>query len=365
MIKKNKQVLVKPLWNNELGGKLFQLNYPGAFGRWRSIAADLGISIGGWDMLPLEEADCVWFLDLPDTRKEFEQARQRVQKGVPFVLQVMETPTGRSQNFHTKNHALFDYVVTYQQGLPKSENIFTYRLPNCFDRFRSDHKTFQERKCAVMVNSNRIEGWLACRKAGVIGLPGIGPNLSGWHRPYWAWLVPARGELYSWRRKFARLAADIAPNALDIYGPGWDGGKVSWNPFFDRKRYTNCVANGFTNQKLDVIANYRFTISVENYRGNIDYISEKMFEPLLVGSVPVYLGEEKIADIIPKSAYVDVRDFSNQTALLNYLQHCPEEEWQRMYHAGQAFLFSKRAQEFSREEFVSKMIHILKTILKM
>jgi hypothetical protein len=364
MRKKNIQVLVKPLWNNELGGKLFQLNYPGAFGRWRSAAADLGIAIDGWDMLPLEEADCVWFLDLPDTRNEFEQARQRAGKGVPFVLQVMETPTGRSQNFHTKNHALFDYIVTYQQGLPKSANIFTYRLPNCFDRFRADHKQFHNRKCAVMVNSNRVEGWFACRKAGLVGLPGIGPNLSGWHRPFWAWIVPARGELYSWRRRFARLSSHTAPNALEIYGPGWDGSKVSWLPIYDRKRYTNCVSSGFTNHKLDVISNYRFTISVENYRGNIDYISEKIFEPLMVGSVPVYLGEEKITDIIPKSAFVDVRDFSNKKELIHYLQHCTEKEWRGMYEAGQEFLFSKNVSEFSREEFVSKMISILKIVLK-
>ncbi len=101
---------------------MFQLNYPGAFGRWRSNAAELGIAIDGWDMMPLEEADCVWFLDLPDTRKEFEQARQRVQKGVPFVLQVMETPTGRLQSLQSRH---LSHIMTVFMKLNSLVLLFT------------------------------------------------------------------------------------------------------------------------------------------------------------------------------------------------------------------------------------------------
>jgi hypothetical protein len=281
---------------------------------------------------------------------------------VPFALQVMETPAGRSQNFHPANQSLFDYVVTYQQHLPPRENIYTYRLPHGFGGFSGQHRPFAGRKCTVMVNSHRVEGWWALRRPGLVGLPGIGPNLSGWGRPWWAWILPAKGELYSWRRKFARLAAARAPGALEIHGPGWGGHRISWNPFYDRAPYPNCVSKG-TDRKLDVIADYRFTLSVENFRGSHDYISEKIFDPLIAGSVPVYLGDERITEVIPKEVFVDVRHFASESELLDYLQNCSEGEWRNKYEAGQAFLQSEKAREFSTEVFVEKMNGILRRIL--
>ena len=357
-----KQVLIKPLWPDGLGGRVFEAAYPWTFQKWRLAAADLGIAMDGWDMKPLESADCIWFLDLPDTKNEYQKARQAARKGTPFVLQVMETPAGRSQNFHPKNQSLFDYVVTYQQHLPPRDNLFTYRLPHGFGGYHGEHKSFEDRKYAVMVNSNQVSGWLATRKGGLIGLPGIGGNFAGWHRPSWAWITPARGELYSWRRKFARLAANKFPGCLEIYGPGWLGEKISWNPMFNRVPYPNCVANG-TNQKLDVISNYRFTISVENYRGNEDYISEKIFDPLIAGSVPVYLGDDRIYKVVPKGVFVDVRDFANQESLLKYISYCSEEDWGVYYNKGQEFLKSEKAKDFSTEIYVKIIIGIQKQIL--
>jgi hypothetical protein len=359
-----KKVLIKPLWPDGLGGRVFDAAYPWTFQKWRDAALELGILMDGWDMHPLETADCVWFLDLSDTRKEYEIARKTARKGVPFVLHVMETPAGRSQNFHPKNQALFDFLITYQQHLTPKPNIYTYRLPHSLGGYHSEHKPFENRKCAVMVNSNRTEGWLAPRRPGIVGLPGIGPNLSGWHRPWWAWILPAKGELYSWRRRFARLSAQKFPGSLDIYGPGWNGNKISWNPMFNRVSYPNCVANG-TNKKLDVISNYRFTISVENFKGSEDYISEKIFDPLIAGSVPVYLGDKNIDKVIPDGVFVDVRNFSTQSELLQYLNNVSKEDWGVYYNKGQEFLKSEKAKDFSTDVFIQKMNEILLKILKL
>jgi len=358
-----KNVLIKPLWPNGLHNKLFEVAYPGPLQKWRKAAADNGIALDTWDSLPLELADCIWFLDLPETKKEYEMVRQKARKGTPFVLQVMETPLGRSANFHPLNYRHFEYVITYQQSNFQNKNIFTYRLPNCFGRYKGVKKTFEQRKCAVMVNSNRVEGWLACRKPGLIGMPGIGQAFSGWHRPFWAFFHPAKGDLYGWRRKLARLSAEKAPGLLEIYGPGWNGDRISWNPLLNRWPYSNCVSNG-TNSKIEVISNYRFTISVENFRGDKDYISEKIFEPMMSGSVPVYLGDDKIDEVVPRNAYVDVRKFKNQADLLNYLQNCSESDWEKMYLSGQEFLNSCNAKEFSTDEYVEKMLLILKEVLK-
>ena len=44
---------------------------------------------------------------------------------------------------------------------------------------------------------------------------------------------------------------------------------------------------------LRLIASYKFTLSFENAVGD-DYITEKLWRPLVVGSVPVYMGSPSV-----------------------------------------------------------------------
>jgi hypothetical protein len=312
--------------------------------------------------MPLDQADCVWLLDLPNTKREFVKAKKLTRPGTPFVLQVMESPVGRAHNFLEANQRLCDYVVTYQQHLPAKENYFTYRLPHSLGGFHGVHLRFEEKRCALMVNTNRVEGWLAPRKLGVVGLPGIGRNLSGWKMPLRSWRDPARGELYSWRRSLARVAETRNAGVLDIIGFGWSGEKISWSPYYSKKPYSALLSQRI-DSKLEVAVRYKFCISVENYQGRHDYISEKILDPLVVGSVPVYLGDERITEVVPSAAFVDVRNFKNQQELLKYLDSCPKKEWEGMVQAGRDFLRSEVAKEFRTETFIQKMNAVLLKIL--
>ena len=214
-----------------------------------------------------------------------------------------------------------------------------------------------------MVNANKHVGFLAVRKAtGYVGLPGIGQNLGGWKTPLFSWVDPAHGELVSWRRNLARTAETLKKDYLDVIGRGWSGERISWCPLVPHKRFNNCVAPDVAD-KLKVISKYRFCIAVENYRGKRDYISEKIFDPMIAGSVPVYLGDENITNVVPGDAFVDVRHFKNQTDLLHYLKSCPESEWRQMIEAGRSFLKSETAKSFSTETYVDLMNRILLNVL--
>jgi hypothetical protein len=283
---------------------------------------------------------------------------------VPFVLQVVESPLGRQHNFHPKNQSLFDYVVSYERRANTSQPTFNYKLPVCFDRYwHNENIHFEQRRCAVMINNNKVAGWMTTRKPGLIGLPGIGSNFSGWSFSMIDRLLPGRGDLYSWRRNFAREAWRVDPECLDIYGGyGWSGEPISWNRFYKNEPYPN-FKGSISGEKMDFISKYRFSISVENYLGNCCYISEKLFDSFIAGTVPVYLGEKNIDQVIPKESFVDVRDFSSQTALLEYLVACPKLEWQKMFNAGQEFFRSTAAQESSTQDYVSRMNDILISIL--
>lgn len=71
--------------------------------------------------------------------------------------------------------------------------------------------------------------------------------------------------------------------------------------------------------KLQTIATYKFTLACENSICS-DYVTEKFFQPLVVGSVPVYLGAPNVAEFAPgQSCYIDANDYATPADLADYL----------------------------------------------
>src|SRR5262249_16725807 len=93
---------------------------------------------------------------------------------------------------------------------------------------------------------------------------------------------------------------------VDCYG--------KWNP--------NRVLENDTGRetKLDTIARYKFTLAFENSLSK-DYVSEKFFDPLIAGSVPVYQGTSTIETFAPADrCFIDVNHFRNPKDLANYIR---------------------------------------------
>ena len=71
--------------------------------------------------------------------------------------------------------------------------------------------------------------------------------------------------------------------------------------------------------KLAVIGRYKFCLGFENSISP-DYVTEKFFDPLLAGTLPVYRGAPNVADFAPgPKSYIDVNDFSGPAELADYL----------------------------------------------
>jgi hypothetical protein len=78
--------------------------------------------------------------------------------------------------------------------------------------------------------------------------------------------------------------------------------------------------------KLEVIAHYPFTIAFENSITR-DYVTEKYYDPLVAGSVPIYMGAPNASEFRPgERCYIDVRDFSEPRALAGYLHELLRDE---------------------------------------
>jgi len=108
--------------------------------------------------------------------------------------------------------------------------------------------------------------------------------------------------------------------------------------------------------KLNIIRKYKFTLAFENSVDR-DYVTEKFFQPLIEGSVPVYYGAQNIADFAPdKYSYIDVRKFKNPNELAKYLIYLDknDKEYEKYLE------WKKKAKEGDLGENLKRLMEIKK-----
>jgi len=98
--------------------------------------------------------------------------------------------------------------------------------------------------------------------------------------------------------------------------------------------------------KLATIGRYRFNIAFENSLTQ-DYVTEKFFDPLLAGCVPVYRGAPNIAEFAPgENCFIDAAAFDGPRELAEYLhwltgnpaEYAKYLEWKRQPSLQPGFL---------------------------
>eukprot|EP00802_Teleaulax_amphioxeia_P016797 Tamp_16926.p1 GENE.Tamp_16926~~Tamp_16926.p1 ORF type:complete len:433 (-),score=80.52 Tamp_16926:128-1345(-) len=81
----------------------------------------------------------------------------------------------------------------------------------------------------------------------------------------------------------------------------------------------------FGSPKLPLFARYKFALALENSLAH-DYVTEKFYQPLLAGAVPIYLGAPNIEEFAPDAdAYIDLRRFASIEALASHLTHLSQD----------------------------------------
>lgn len=77
--------------------------------------------------------------------------------------------------------------------------------------------------------------------------------------------------------------------------------------------------------KVTELSDYKFTIAFENTlkRG---YITEKLVEPLIAGSVPIYFGDSHSSNDFNPDSFIDVSKFSSFDETIDYLKFLDDNE---------------------------------------
>ena len=110
------------------------------------------------------------------------------------------------------------------------------------------------------------------------------------------------------------------------------------------------VYKGELDTKWETLSRYDFVLCFEN-TARQGWLTEKLFEALRVGTIPVYWGASDIGRLVPPECFVDMREFDGYEALRKYLKSLDAAAVRRYRDAGRAFMESPAFAPFGREAF--------------
>lgn len=148
------------------------------------------------------------------------------------------------------------------------------------------------------------------------------------------------GELYS--KRIETMAALASVNAVDLYGRGWDkwwSRNAMWLPYWRNKGALKSIYKGSCVSKYEVMSKYNFALCFENMAMK-GYVTEKIFDCLYSGTIPIYLGATDITSLIPENCYIDYRNYSSAIQMWRYIQSLSIDEITKIRQAGRDFILS-------------------------
>lgn len=169
---------------------------------------------------------------------------------------------------------------------------------------------------------------------------------------------------------------------IDLYGVGWEGppfrlgatrmpatlrrldraARIRWQrvrPPSDaiwkavRHAYRGPVAS-----KARAMSEYTFAICFENMVLE-GWVTEKIFDCLFCGTVPVYLGAPDIERWVPPECFIDMRRFGGYNELREYLHQLSPTEIAAFREAGREYVRSERYKPFTKQQFADLILRIV------
>lgn len=224
------------------------------------------------------------------------------------LLLICEPASVAPQSHDKRLHQYFDRILTWNDDLVDHEMYFKFFIPQYWDHTILTRPYAEKRKYVIMASNKRSNH----------------PN-----------------ELYSKRRAVIDYFEGRDTDDFDLYGFGWEGQGL--------RNY-----KGTVKKKLLTLSGYRFCFCFENVAGVNGYITEKLFDCLFSGCVPVYLGANNVLDYIPGDVFVDARAFASIDEMVAYLENVTEAGYEAYLTRAKEFLESKDfADRFSVQNYVT------------
>lgn len=204
----------------------------------------------------------------------------------------------------------------------------------------------------------------------------FGAFADGAQRPQFSCLINANkafkevlpSDLYLERLKTIRWYEKHAPGQFDLFGMGWEKSVPAYTAWGRLARLASRFKTrvfgippfpsyrGAIRDKASVLRKTRFAYCYENSRDLSNYITEKIFDSLVNGCVPVYWGADNVLDYIPGNCFIDRRNFADTAEVHAYLTAITVPEYAQYQHHIANFLQSEVAKRFSSAHFAKQVV---------
>lgn len=200
-------------------------------------------------------------------------------------------------------HIFFKKVYTWYEPYIDGRKYFRSWLPKSSVGLYTKPYPFNKKRLLVLINKNTK-----------LFLPFILLNQFG-------------KELYTLRIQAIEYFEKHLPHDFDLFGRGWNIPKKYsiFERLFGFKRYKSY--KGEIDDKISQLSRYKFSICFENVGDVNGYITEKIFDCLKARCVPIYLGASDITKYIPKTCFIDYKDFMNFDTLLQFIVNMNEKTY--------------------------------------
>lgn len=291
------------------------------------------------------------YLAMPSAQKEAalitflvnSRTKQIIKAGAkPLAVICLESPFIASKFFVFLRLITrrFKYAVLFE-GMRKMAGrrtfFFSARFPQAFRISDLRPREYAEKKLVTMISSNKSVNSL---------LKSVALKL--------CYGQEVR-EIYSERLKIIRYFSSTGN--FDLFGYGWDKGAADDELNQGLKKcYKGSVAS-----KAETIRNYKFAICFENaiFPG---YVTEKIFDALVAGVVPIYYGAPDIADYVNSGAFIDYTKYDSPERMYEYIEKMTKAEYEAILEEGKRYLATEKFKEFTQEKFAEKIIDMLKPV---
>ena len=325
----------------------------------------LGIEVASGDVALNRVKSGQWRVETIHVVQEMDaqHGQKLCQMGaIPSVLTMLESPlvAYRDVDRLHKLSTRFAHCVGPRkifERLPAQRNVHYWPLafPSYWREQTRPPTPWLTRKNVVLVAANkywRERGWSRARSlksALRILRHGLRKRISPTFR--------ACSGLQLHDKRLDLLVELASRHSAEVYGLGWEN--LENLPAFQAARLDKIrsVFHGTCENKHDLLGQYKFTIAFENtaYPG---YVTEKIIDAMVAGSVPIYLGAPDIGDHVPQNAFIDASAFPNPLALADRLEQLTEPEALSIISAGQKFLHSEQGQRHTYEGFAEWIVSL-------
>ena len=293
--------------------------------RLRDEALLRGHSIGTYDVIDSSQADVVIEID------GYHHDDPACRRGVSYLI-ALESPIVRPDTATPEFRTRFHKVFSWRRG--DSEAMVPIPIPLAIQP-RTSGLPFHQRRLLCLISSNKTSS--------------------------------APSSLYRERVRVARWYEARGRQDWGLYGMGWEQGEPLFPAALERGPFRRLGSwrrpfvsfQGAPRTKSEVYSTYRFALAYENCIGFKGYVTEKIFDPMFSGCIPIYRGAPDISRFVPADCFIDGNAFDTPSALDRHLRSIDERRFASFQDAIARFLSGPDLDPLRCERFARTVIDVV------